>query len=664
MSSYSSKILSFLIVLVLFQPVFSQNTDYNWPENAEPTKNIDELGALFDALILSENHTIDLQTSNKKSITHTIHQRIKIFSELGLNESAYVYVLLDQVSNILTMDARTIKQDGRIIDLKSDDIFGSVDEEDEMLGAGGLMNHVRFAIPGVEVGDEIETFIVLEKPEFVGGDILPNSHAFSLNTKYAFMIPRGLELDYNIVNGFPAPRTSQMTFGTMAIFESQNLESILEEEYSIPYIDLPWFSFTVQPSMYYGDPGPLAEWMQIENMVKATLENSNKVKGKHAKYFREKFYRIAQPSDTKFGKFKLLYSYLVDSLEMRELQSKKEANKSNEYYFYNGFMDKLTFYKLVAQIAQKLGLKYRICFARDRYRGPINYLHPRYNEVDEFVFVIYDDKLKPYFLSMQHPITHFEIGEIPSYLSGSFAMYNSGGIARPSIDSIWFPTWGADTNLMVDILDLEIDPQNPDSSNLIIDAIAKGHASSIYRGINDLMTEDTMMMNSFLEYRRKENPDLYVDSSVLISFSKDFPFELHVRTYAGVENAFTILNDSLISIPLEELISHSNIDINTKRRKLDYYPEFQYNDSIVMTCSFPEGYKLEILNQDGLADYISNNTGSYRISLDSESNLIKLYSAYKIRTDRIPVEKIEELTEIEEAYNKGRLGSVLVKFRK
>jgi hypothetical protein len=78
--------------------------------------------------------------------------RIKIFTERGLDKYAKVEIPRFGKRNIIDVAGRTIKADGRLIDLKKDSIF-----DRELVKAKGLkMRGKAFTLPNAAVGDIIE----------------------------------------------------------------------------------------------------------------------------------------------------------------------------------------------------------------------------------------------------------------------------------------------------------------------------------------------------------------------------------------------------------------------------------------------------------------------------------------------------------------------------
>ena len=88
----SNRIIGILLATLVSVNLSAQIKEYNWPDTLKQTPGIDQLKSTFDALILYTIHDINYRTSSNQGATYSVRQRIKIFTELGLNQSAYVIV--------------------------------------------------------------------------------------------------------------------------------------------------------------------------------------------------------------------------------------------------------------------------------------------------------------------------------------------------------------------------------------------------------------------------------------------------------------------------------------------------------------------------------------------------------------------------------------------
>ena len=116
----------------------------------EPDADAEAL--LWDVYVADEDNGGDLQTV----LRHYV--KIKIFNERGREAFSKIdiqYGKIDGVGlNIQIKDiaARTTKQDGTVVELKSSDIF----ERDIVKGSGVRLKAKSFAVPGIEPGAVIE----------------------------------------------------------------------------------------------------------------------------------------------------------------------------------------------------------------------------------------------------------------------------------------------------------------------------------------------------------------------------------------------------------------------------------------------------------------------------------------------------------------------------
>ena len=661
MSLSSDKLIVAILLLITLKS-YGQLEEYAWPEGKTPTVDLGQSVPEHDAVILYEIHTIDYNLMPPHPVTHTVHQLIKIFTQYGLNQSAYVYLPRADLKEILVLDARTIKQDGQIIDLASNEIYNSLLQSDPGNSEADVnFNFIRFAVPGVEVGDEIEIIYTLDEPGFYGGDIIPNSYAFSLLTRYEFIYPNRFELSCDLNNDFPQPQVENLFSKVKAIFTIQNSENILNESYSIPYLSLPWFSFRIRPT---GISGPLSgrkQWDEADKSVRLSFKNPAVPKNKYVRYYQNLIRKTAsQDSSSRFDQFRMLYNYLIDSVDMRKLSKKSETGKCNEFYLYKGYMDKLAFYRLAVQFLEEMDLDYDVCFCRNRYRGKIQVLNPRINEIDEFIFRIHDRNGSFHYLNLNHPISYFEVDELPPSLAGTLAVGHMKKYGQSILDTFRLPVWDEQENVVLNELNLDFNTENPDTCRLLVNSMFSGYFSQYIRGFNQLLHADTLLKNSFVEFKSNEEPYLHVDSSTLAGYQREYPFKLEVRTEAWMDHPSDIINDSLLSIPLEKLIDYHLLDLDPGERMLDYFPEFTYTDSVIVEVSFPENYTVRLLNGADLSFENSNPAGTYRMEIEAGKNEIKVFSSYQVRRNKIPVEEIGEIRSLNQSADRGKHNSLLV----
>jgi hypothetical protein len=653
-----------LLALVLISNhVAGQIREYNWKNDLKRTEGLDYLSSTHDAVVLFENHVIDFSHFHTNVTYYQVQKRMKILTELGLNQSAYVYIPLMENQTIDMLDACTIKEDGQVINMDASDIYqvdmtagGEKTSEDE------YVSYSKFAIPSVEVGDEIEVIYQLALSDYAGGDILPNSEAFSFVTQYNFILPPSVDFACQPKNGFPGPEVHHLSNGfKQAVFTIRNVKSIQDESYSIPFLTLPWFSYQVTSFDPNYDFNKTTDWQLFYMGMKMSLQNAQKSKKKHTQYYRQVLAEVTDAYDSPFEKFTGMYHYLCDSMDFKAEISPQEGGKSNEYFIYKGYMNRFILYRTVLQVLDDLQMNYHLCFARNRYRGPISIMNPRMEEVDEFLILINDEYLEPHFLCLNHPLINYQIDEIPSHLSGTKVAYIDESNDF-QLDSIMLPDWATEATCMADFIEVNINPHQPDTSRLTVHSMYTGHATTLYRSLNQMMDTDTLMRKSFLEYRRYENPNVFVDTSELVSAQREFPFELKFDIQAGIAGAFDVINDSLLSIPLNNFIDHPTLETKTEERILDCYPEFRFMDSVAVSFVFPEEYQIEVINDKDLEFSISNQAGSYQLGLKQDGNKVELNSGYTITSKKIDAKEIGDIDQLNATYNRGKQNVLLIRY--
>ena len=666
MFSYWNRALLMGAVLCKAVMCMAQPKEFHWPSATTHDNVPDSLLQNHDALIISDAHNYNYFSEPEYPVVHSAYLRIKILTDLGLLQSSYIFIPRMPDQEILVMDARTIKPDGRIIDLNSSDIFSTnLIEGEQKNDQGANPGFSRFAIPGVEVGDEIEiAYSIGMRQSALTGEIIPNTYAYSLSTIYRFNFPSNMELICEVFNGFPEPELNEKDNRIRATFYLNDLESVINENNSILYLEEPWVSYRLYPATWNLQDAETL-WKMLEVGTKRSLKYTKSNRHRYVKFYQSFLSdkTCSTGSLSSFERFRILYNYLVDSMEIRPVLTDKESGKSNEYYLYRGFMDRMVMNKLILQFLDELNLKYHFCYGRNRYRGPIHVDRPSALEIDEYLLLIYDSGHAPHFLMLNHPDSRFDIDEIPAHLAGTSVSYVSTEGFQPVIDTIRLPEWDTRASLLSVNLELSIDPERPDTGQMEILGTHSGFFTCYFKEFHQMIGEDTLFAKAFLRSLRESDPDIHPDTSETISTERVYPFKRVYSNHAWIENAFNLINDTLLSIPLHHFVQHNDLQSESKHRILDFYPEFKYVDSVNLSIILPVGYQYEVINPDDAETGENNTAGRYEMHLSVTNRGISVFSVYSIDADRIPSEKIGELDQINAAYDRGKNTALLISFK-
>jgi len=240
------EILTFLFIL-LSTGLWAQTEfeSYNW--NTLPAKNqADTIKSVSGTVVLLERRITEVY-ANKEKVFEEIfvyHKKIKVETHQAIDGQNKIYVPIQDVLDILKIEARFIAPNGKITELKKE----SIKEVENLENKG---NFKTFAIEGVEVGGQIEYFYILRKKFNPHGGIYLQDDIPKGDVTVLFAYPSKLEYLIKSYNGFP---DFQLTTGkndkSYLQAEAGYIPSLPKEEYAYYKANLMRYEFTLAYNTY------------------------------------------------------------------------------------------------------------------------------------------------------------------------------------------------------------------------------------------------------------------------------------------------------------------------------------------------------------------------------------------------------------------------------
>jgi hypothetical protein len=127
-------------------------------------------------------------------------------------------------------------------------------------------------------------------------------------------------------------------------------------------------------------------------------------------------------------------------------------------------------------------------------------------------------------------------------------------------------------------------------------------------------------------------------------------------------NSLTFISDSILSITLNNLIFHTQVESEADSVNLDFYLDYSYSDLFIIELKFP--CDIEIMNLDSYHRVLENEIGKYSFSLYiANNNQLTIYSTYTILKDLIPKDNYQQLKQLNEFLREVRNTRLLIKLR-
>ena len=244
MQSNLIKLINF-ILLVIFCLEISAQTDSTSFDFGTP----DEMSEIPDSLLNEDAvivlREIDLANTRDFSLRYykAIHKRIKILTQYGLDDYAQLTFKKYNNQELTRLKVRCIKPD-RIIEIDSTDIFTETHSHSEFMS----YDLIKLAVPGVEIGDEIEYIVIFKnkrQPEW--GKIYFHDEYPVMESKVNLIFADpGMRRHIMAYNNVPKPINDSIIGQT---FKLLGLRGIKTQDYAIQQNELPYIYFV--PTVYY-----------------------------------------------------------------------------------------------------------------------------------------------------------------------------------------------------------------------------------------------------------------------------------------------------------------------------------------------------------------------------------------------------------------------------
>jgi Domain of Unknown Function with PDB structure (DUF3857) len=602
-----------------------QTTEHTWDPAIPHTVLADSLKR-EDAVMIYHNHYVlnDLGYLYKEQL----HYKVKILTPKGLKENSVIRVTKNEAAHFVGLDARTIKPNGKVIDLSAGQIkqLDFMEDNDE-----GVTTDLRFAIPGVEVGDEVEVFIDYESSALPKGrDLLIQTNVFTLSARLILKFNREFHPDLITYNSMPeADYTEEMHYATYK-WELKNIEGSNRQNYSSPKFELPYVSYMVRFEGYN---------IANDRLYRMYYYNYEDKNGS-GREFDVKLMRLAGVSDTQsaYGKFVTIYQYICKNIKLIEELPLEDRQKKMDFYLEKKQIDYVRLHVLLRHIFDELNIPYYICIGRNKYKGflDFNFIPPQ--AISSFFFSIKDESDNMHLIYPGY-LTHYAIDEIAPYFRGTSSLF----IGKPNMEGAFLDvlnrelvSLGGDVNYRLRNAKITFDPQS-DSLKYKVKETLSGDMATLYK------------MNQAEEPEEKSNKELMITDKTEEKESI-FPFLITKRHVESQPNFMQSVGNNTYAIPLGGLLDIRFSEVNPGKRVLSYFPLCMYKDvnSIVLIFDKDiDSENLAKLNRELTNDYASVKVVAERL----DARTISITTEYDIKTLLMEPQAINLLKEVNKLVN-------------
>lgn len=667
-----SLFINIITILLAIQSGYAQLKvkEHVW-QAASPTTSIPDSLKEYDAVMVHKQHDIknnlDLSAGKIYNI-ESFRNRIKIYTQSGLEDYSVYSIFKRKYSTITKLDARTIKQDGRVIDLTSSEI--KILEIKDDADRDGYEN-IRVSIPGVEIGDEIEIIYSLENEGFITGrDVHLYTDIPTLKSVFSYTTDNAVITDFRMYNDLPDPVIKRAMNDAVFTWTLTDLSG-LGDQYSSDFTEsLPFLRFAVRKVIVNGRPlEGLAKWGILNNDWSEIYDNyaniytnvnfSDLYKGTSFSGYMKKF-RAENAKLTTDQLVEKLVNYINDSLEIVST-SDEFTSKSAMYYINTKKIDEKNIHNLIKNYLSENNIKFHIVFARDRTEGKMDIAFASGNMITDVFYASQDSAGNLRFIYPSNTSKKYHLDELPFRILGTEAIMVSrktNNSLKTDVNKIKIPSYEAVVNTRNTMINIKVNLAGGKSTYKSKNTFA-GSFSNIYRNyvMNSLEEDDK---NKTL----KEYFDI-VDGYEVDTFSIDkneqvYPFGFGFNYQGNVTIGMQKIDNNTYSIPLVGLIDHFKLRTTDNNRILSYHCPFRYIDTYKVYLQFDKS--IELL-ENNLEDFwIFNSIGNFMISINKVNDkVILIESKLDLRKEKLSPEEYVSLFKTNENINKSTQARILFK---
>jgi hypothetical protein len=635
-------VVCFAAMLLLFTKAQAQNKafEYAWDQAAPHTvlpdslKKQDAVMLWYDRFILND---ADFTYKDQR------HYKVKILTPKGLREHSVVYVAKNDNMEFAGLDARTIKPDGKIVDLKSNEIrrldFKEGDEEDNT-------TQFRFSIPGVQVGDEIEVFIDYENRGLPRGqDLTLETRLLTLQSSLTLKFSKELRLDMVAYNDMPNAEHKEESFHNVYKWILYNQESTLKQNRACPKSQIPYVSYLLRPQNYSG-----IMYENLHRMYHYNYEDNNSV----SRDFRLKILQLSKAMETTndYERFQLIYNYITSNIKLVKELPKEEQDLKLDYYLDKKYIDNHRLHVLLRHIFDEFKMKYYICVGRSRYEGYLdfNFIPPQ--AVSHFFFSFEGDTGSTHLVYPGYE-KHYMIDELPANLRGTQSLC----IGKPGMDGgftdvkeVQIPLLPQDNNFRTKNSRIMV-TLDTDSIRFKSKETYSGDFATAFKHI------DQKEMEKDAEHRKRRMEELEMAEQ-----QKNYPFSKVIKYQTITENFFQKMGPTSYYVYMGDLFQFEYSPVNDGKRTLDYYPYFKYKDATKTVLVFDREIASD--NIDKLIKTIENEYAGVKLTATRmDAKTISIDAMYEMKIGYVPASDIDQMKKVNKALKEVYESKLVVVFK-
>lgn len=627
--------------------------DFKWSKTVEASPAIPAEFQEADAVMIYEKQLRQTKVEDYRFFSRNIiKRRIKIQTEKGLEEYGRIVIPKIQGMHIEKLDARTIKQDGTIVDLDAKTDIKSIELNDQ--DDYQKRKYKIFSVQGVAVGDEIEMVCIQSGYTIQWGETVVLNQSIPV-LKSDFSVEsqdKGIIIVSLGKNGMPDAKNEKNLNSFTLTWSGKNLPGLYEERGNISARSLPHFIYELNADRLYSVSPNIKNWSDLLHYMNDDFYD---VRIRKKKKFDEQFEKImaTAESSAKIHRIRAVQKYL-NEIELVKLDE-SEASEGVEYFLEKKKADFNILIKMYKSILDKMEIDYNIAAGRSKYVGPIDLGFPTYLQITDILFLLPDATGSSIVMPTKSKTRSYGLNEIPLELYDT-EIYMINPKDKKMFQAVSLGDLGYKRNLRLRKIKGSVNLAEGKIKYNATETIS-GALSTRYRNSHYNRMENEKM-KKHIEGYLEDQQIASLDTVYLSKPPKKDPFRYKLHYNYQTDNQLTKLEDKVYKLTMEHFLDHyiQRANIN---RLLDYYSPFAYSDGFSYYLEFDQAVKLS--NKENLDLSVKNDIGSFVMNVKQVNpTTLLIKSKYILTTNMVAVEHVQSLIDIMDAAEKADNEGIII----
>jgi hypothetical protein len=654
-----------------------KSRDYTWPDKGIYEVVGDTFHSENAILILKEvRFSVVMSAEGEGKDVHSdffTHLKLKILTPIGLEQNTRILIRKYAWGEIKTLDARTLKKDGKVVDLLSKDIHElGLNTE---LGKKAESEQLRVAIPGAEVGDEIE-IVILESVKGVhtADEIFLNdANAFCLKSIYTTTLPLSFLTDAKCYNRMPRPLIDTLRGQRSMHFSLSNLPSLHEDPFSIPQQEFPFLRIAIRfiPVNYYSTQKNFNYTFQMEKntwldygkeVIEKRTNFSDFLRSRFQKNFAslyDDYFNYSRGTDT-LAKIVRFFNYVRDRIMPVDVPLSEFENSADYYLKKNQVLQPMMFY-FFDRMFQVIGMNYFVGLGKSKYTGPFD---PDFVTSGLVTQEFFGFELNKHFYYFFPPVAErsYEFGEVPVNLRGTDALLISKKSISSPVQRFSFPLSDKSLNFTRTKIVLQTDLKTGAIGRTDLQTLSGNYSTDNRFDLITAFENDNKLAAQITKKQRKDGSGYDLDSVNITAPQRVSPFQFTVKEYFHSNNAIRSMEKDIYAIALNGIIDHDLLPYGGMTRKTAFFPPYIYDDNVKVYLVFNQ--KVELMNADQISASWSGVPGKYLLkAVQVNETTLLIESDYDITSQAILAGDYPEIGKMQAEAEKSGSLQVIVKMK-